>query len=308
MRLPPGRRSRSTSTSRSASRSAPTATSWSTPGAAARGPNARVEAFLPALEAEVALRADALDAAFGAPGAAGRPPLQTLYLGGGTPSLMAPEAIGGLVELVGERFGLAPDAEVTLEANPGPDERGDAAAWAAAGVNRLSLRRAVDGRPRAQAHRPAPPRRRRRRRGRRGARRRHRLGQPRPPLRPARQLGGDVDDHPGRGARARAGPPLALRADARRPRRRGPDRSRRRPPPDDARRPPLAGDRPARAGRGPGGRRVPPRGRPARRRPGSTATRSATGRGRATRAGTTSPTGAGSRTRRSARARTRSTA
>ncbi len=69
-------------------------------GAAARGPNARVEAFLPALDAEVGLRADALDAAFGGPGAKGRPPLQTLYLGGGTPSLMAPEAIAGLVELV----------------------------------------------------------------------------------------------------------------------------------------------------------------------------------------------------------------
>jgi oxygen-independent coproporphyrinogen-3 oxidase len=52
---------------------------------------------------------------------------------------MAPEAIGGLVATVGERFGLDPDAEVTLEANPGPDERGDAAAWAAAGINRLSF-------------------------------------------------------------------------------------------------------------------------------------------------------------------------
>ena len=108
-------------------------------GAAARGPKAMVDAFLPALDAEVALRADALDAAFGAPGSAGRPPLQTLYLGGGTPSLMAPETIGGLVATVGDRFGLAADAEVTLEANPGPDERGDAAAWAAAGINRLSF-------------------------------------------------------------------------------------------------------------------------------------------------------------------------
>ncbi len=108
-------------------------------GAAARGPTARIDAFVPALRAEIGLRADALDAAFGGSGSAGRPPLQTLYLGGGTPSLMPPETIGGLVSLVGDRFGLAPDAEVTLEANPGPDERGDAAAWAAAGINRLSL-------------------------------------------------------------------------------------------------------------------------------------------------------------------------
>jgi putative oxygen-independent coproporphyrinogen III oxidase len=111
-------------------------------GAAARGPKARVDAFLPALRAEIDLRADALDAAFGAPGAiegTGRSALRTLYLGGGTPSLLSPEAVGGLVDLVRERFGLEPEAEVSLEANPGPDERGDAAGWVASGVNRLSL-------------------------------------------------------------------------------------------------------------------------------------------------------------------------
>ena len=108
-------------------------------GAAARGPNERISAFLPALEAEIALRADVQDAAFGSPGTADRPALETLYLGGGTPSLATPDAIGRVIGLVRDRFGLVPGAEVTLEANPGPDERGDAAAWAAAGVNRLSF-------------------------------------------------------------------------------------------------------------------------------------------------------------------------
>ena len=104
-------------------------------GAAARGPKARVEAFIDALHAELDLRADALDAAFGPK----RPPLETVYLGGGTPSLLPPEAITALLDQVRARFGIAHGAEVTLEANPGRDERGDAAALRAAGVTRLSI-------------------------------------------------------------------------------------------------------------------------------------------------------------------------
>ncbi|HEV8401977.1 MAG TPA: coproporphyrinogen-III oxidase family protein [Candidatus Limnocylindrales bacterium] len=104
-------------------------------GAAARGPRARVETFVAALVEELELRADALDAVF--PG--GRPPLETVYLGGGTPSLLPAATIGALMARVRERYGLAPGAEITLEANPGPDERGDARALRAAGVTRLSL-------------------------------------------------------------------------------------------------------------------------------------------------------------------------
>jgi oxygen-independent coproporphyrinogen-3 oxidase len=104
-------------------------------GAAARGPRARVSAFLVALRAEIALRADALDIAFGP----GRPGLETVYLGGGTPSLLPPEEVASLLALVDERLGLAGGAEVTLEANPGPDERGDAAALRGAGITRLSI-------------------------------------------------------------------------------------------------------------------------------------------------------------------------
>ena len=104
-------------------------------GAAARGPASRIDAFVDALSTEIGLRADAADSAFGRD----RPPLETLYLGGGTPSLLPADAIARLVELVRARFGLTADAEVTLEANPGPDERGDAAAQRRAGVNRLSF-------------------------------------------------------------------------------------------------------------------------------------------------------------------------
>jgi putative oxygen-independent coproporphyrinogen III oxidase len=104
-------------------------------GAATRGPAARIDAFVAALETELRLRADALDATIGPD----RPPLETLFLGGGTPSLLPVEVLARLIELVRDRFGLAPGAEVTLEANPGPDERGDLEAFVRAGVERLSL-------------------------------------------------------------------------------------------------------------------------------------------------------------------------
>lgn len=64
--------------------------------------------------------------------------LDTLYFGGGTPSLLPADEIAGLIELVRDRFGLADDAEITIEANPGPDERGEAAALRDAGVTRIS--------------------------------------------------------------------------------------------------------------------------------------------------------------------------
>ena len=108
-------------------------------GTAARGPAARVEAYVGALRAEIALRADAADATFGRPGPDGRPRLETVYVGGGTPTLLTSEALAGLLDLVRERFGIVDGAEVTIESNPGPDERGDAGALVAAGFNRLSL-------------------------------------------------------------------------------------------------------------------------------------------------------------------------
>ncbi len=108
-------------------------------GADAVGPRSRIGTFLVAIVRELDLRADALDARFGPPGTADRPDLASLYLGGGTPSLLPADAVAELVDRVRARFGLGADAEVTLEANPGADDRGDLGGFARAGVNRLSL-------------------------------------------------------------------------------------------------------------------------------------------------------------------------
>lgn len=108
-------------------------------GAAARGPRSRVAEYVAALLAEIDLRADALDARHGPPGAPARPPLDSAYLGGGTPSLLPAAALDAILDRIRVRFGIAPGAEVTLEVNPGPDERGDLPAAVAAGITRLSV-------------------------------------------------------------------------------------------------------------------------------------------------------------------------
>ena len=63
----------------------------------------------------------------------------SVFIGGGTPSLFSPEAIEAVLAGVRARIALLPDAEVTLEANPGTFERAKFAAFKAAGINRLSL-------------------------------------------------------------------------------------------------------------------------------------------------------------------------
>src|SRR3954447_12912505 len=108
-------------------------------GAAARGPTNKIDALAAALTTELNLRADDLDGRFGRPGSSpARPPLGTVYFGGGTPSLLSADTVAGLLATIRARFGLASDAEITIEANPGPDERGDAGALAKAGINRIS--------------------------------------------------------------------------------------------------------------------------------------------------------------------------
>ncbi len=72
------------------------------------------------------------------PEIAGRP-LVSVFLGGGTPSLFSPAAIGRLLEHAREGAGFAAGAEITLEANPGTIERGRFAEYRAAGVTRVSL-------------------------------------------------------------------------------------------------------------------------------------------------------------------------
>ena len=90
-----------------------------------RPPEARRDRYLSALAAEIG----------GSRGGVA----DTIYLGGGTPSLIPPRRIGDIIHAVRARYEIAPDAEVTLEANPKDlDERGFSDLLEA-GVNRLSL-------------------------------------------------------------------------------------------------------------------------------------------------------------------------
>ncbi len=66
-------------------------------------------------------------------------PLDSVYLGGGTPSRLSPRLVAAILGTARARFGVAPGAEVTLEANPSDVTTRRARAWVAAGVTRVSL-------------------------------------------------------------------------------------------------------------------------------------------------------------------------
>ena len=66
-------------------------------------------------------------------------PVVSIFFGGGTPSLFPPEAIGRVLESARRHLDVAPDCEITLEANPGTVERGRFTGYREAGVNRVSL-------------------------------------------------------------------------------------------------------------------------------------------------------------------------
>ncbi len=65
--------------------------------------------------------------------------LNSIFFGGGTPSLMDPETVAGVIEAARSHWPLANDIEITLEANPTSVEAGRFAGYAQAGVNRLSM-------------------------------------------------------------------------------------------------------------------------------------------------------------------------
>ena len=65
--------------------------------------------------------------------------LDTLYFGGGTPSKLGPDGVKRAVDVVRARAELAPDAEVTLEANPEDVAAEAVRSWRDAGINRVSL-------------------------------------------------------------------------------------------------------------------------------------------------------------------------
>ena len=67
------------------------------------------------------------------------PPLTSIFLGGGTPSLLKPSEMATIIDTAQRSFGLNAGAEITLEANPNDVLTRDLAGWRAAGVNRLSV-------------------------------------------------------------------------------------------------------------------------------------------------------------------------
>ena len=85
--------------------------------------------FAAALRAELAWEAGRL----------GRRPLASIFFGGGTPSLMAPETVFGIIDDAMRLFAPMPDLEITLEANPTSIEAARLAAFRQAGVNRVSI-------------------------------------------------------------------------------------------------------------------------------------------------------------------------
>lgn len=66
-------------------------------------------------------------------------PLESIYFGGGTPSLLDPEQVGGLLTKIAEHIPIRIEAEITLEANPGTVDLPSLEAFRSAGINRISL-------------------------------------------------------------------------------------------------------------------------------------------------------------------------
>ncbi len=85
--------------------------------------------FLPALLKEMELRRDYIV----------KERVETVYLGGGTPSLLTPQELEDILNRLRQLYSLAPDAEITLEANPDDITPAGLASWRTAGINRLSI-------------------------------------------------------------------------------------------------------------------------------------------------------------------------
>lgn len=85
-----------------------------------------IAAYLDLLEAEIE-------------GSSAGAPLSTVYLGGGTPSLLTPAQVERLLVALERRFRIAPGAEISLELDPASFDQGRLAGYLAAGINRVSL-------------------------------------------------------------------------------------------------------------------------------------------------------------------------
>lgn len=109
------------------------------------------EAFVAALCADIARGPEPATLARLAPAPAGAAdpladddpaaplPVATIFFGGGTPSVLAPAQIGRILDACRARYAVAPDAEISMEANPGTISEANFAGYRAAGVNRLSM-------------------------------------------------------------------------------------------------------------------------------------------------------------------------
>jgi oxygen-independent coproporphyrinogen-3 oxidase len=89
----------------------------------------RIPAYVQALQREIGM----------AGRAGGSPAIGSVFFGGGTPSLLEPQQVGIVLDTVRRSFRLMPDAEITLEANPGTVDHSRLMGFLEAGVNRLSL-------------------------------------------------------------------------------------------------------------------------------------------------------------------------
>ena len=69
----------------------------------------------------------------------GKFPVHTVFFGGGTPSLLSPAQAGEILASIGQNFDLLPEAEISLEANPGTVSLGSLQGYRDAGINRISF-------------------------------------------------------------------------------------------------------------------------------------------------------------------------
>jgi len=85
--------------------------------------------MIKAIKKEIALTNDFID----------EPVIESIYFGGGTPSLLSADEFAGIIESIHQKFRVTPNAEITLEANPDDINSTILSRWLNAGVNRLSV-------------------------------------------------------------------------------------------------------------------------------------------------------------------------